>query len=61
MRRQTVLLLSVCFCAVPLCLQAQGFTLFERQVQIHGFASQGFAHTNDDNWLTATSVHGKHH
>ncbi len=52
MGRRTVLLLSICFCAVPLYLQAQDFTLFDRQVQIHGFASQGFIHTNDNNWLT---------
>ena len=49
---RTVLLLSMCLCAVPLCLLAQDFTLFDRQVQIHGFASQGFVHTDDNNWLT---------
>jgi len=26
--------------------------LFDRDVQIHGFASQGFVHTSDNNWLT---------
>ena len=33
-------------------VHAQGFTFFDRQVQIHGFASQGFVHTNENNWLT---------
>jgi hypothetical protein len=33
-------------------MQAQDFTLFDRDVQIHGFASQGFVHTSDNNWLT---------
>jgi hypothetical protein len=52
MSRRTVLLLSLCLCAARLSLQAQEFKLFDRQVQIHGFASQGFVHTNDNHWLT---------
>jgi hypothetical protein len=56
MSRRTVLLLSICFCAVPLYLHAQDFTLFDRKVQIHGFASQGFVHTNDNNWLTMNTA-----
>lgn len=58
MRRRTVLLLSICFCAVRLCLHAQDFTLFDRQVQLHGFASQGFIYTNDNNWLTMKTADG---
>jgi len=54
MGRRTVLLLSICFCAVRLCLQAQDFKLFDRQVQLHGFASQGFIYTDDNHWLTMT-------
>src|SRR5437773_9354174 len=30
----------------------QDFKLFDRDVQIHGFASQGFVHTDQNNWLT---------
>ena len=41
---------SLCLCQAP--MQAQDFTLFDRDVQIHGFASQGFVHTSDNNWLT---------
>jgi len=52
MYRRTVLLQSICLCAAQLSLQAQEFKLFDRQVQIHGFASQGFVHTSDNNWLT---------
>jgi len=52
MRRRTVFLLSICLCATPVCLPAQDSTLFDRQVQVHGFVSQGFVHTNDNNWLT---------
>lgn len=33
-------------------LHAQQFKLFDRTVQVHGFASQGFVHTDDNNWLT---------
>lgn len=53
MYRRTVLLLSLCLARVS--LQAQEFKLFDRQVQIHGFASQGFIHTNDNNWLTMST------
>jgi len=31
---------------MPLALQAQEFDIFGRKVQIHGFASQGFAYTD---------------
>jgi hypothetical protein len=53
MHRRTVLLLSIWLCAVRgLGLHAQDFKVFDRQVQVHGFASQGFVHTSDNNWLT---------
>lgn len=45
-----LIFVSLCACQVP--TQAQDFKLFDRDVQIHGFASQGFVHTNDNNWLT---------
>jgi len=41
---------SVCVGLTP--MRAQEFKLFERTVQVHGFASQGFIYTNDNNWLT---------
>lgn len=47
-----------CFCVGQLTLQAQDFNLFDRKVQIHGFASQGFVYTNTNNWLTMNSSQG---
>ena len=48
-----VLLIPICAAA----LQAQEFRLFDRNVQVHGFASQGFVHTDDNNWLTMNTAH----
>src|SRR5208337_1621442 len=45
-------------CAGQLALQAQEFKLFDRDVAIHGFVSQGFAYTNTNNWLTMNTSHG---
>jgi hypothetical protein len=47
-----------CFCIGQVALQAQDFKLFDREVQIHGFASQGFVYTNDNNWLTMNTSQG---
>jgi hypothetical protein len=33
-------------------LHAQKITIARRDVQIHGFGTQGFVYTNDNNWLT---------
>jgi hypothetical protein len=56
MRRRTVLLLSIGLCAAQFCLHAQDFKLFDREVQVHGFASQGFVHTSGNNWLTMNTA-----
>jgi hypothetical protein len=47
----------VCLIVIPACVRAQGFNPLDfkiagREVQVHGFASQGFVHTDDNNWLT---------
>lgn len=34
---------------------AQDFKVFDRTVQVHGFAAQGFVHTDGNNWLTMYS------
>jgi hypothetical protein len=47
-----------CFCAVSGTLPAQEFNLFSRTVQVHGFASQAFVYTNDNNWLTMNTSQG---
>jgi hypothetical protein len=39
-------------------LQAQDFSLLGREVEIHGFVSQGFVYTNTNNWLTMNSNQG---
>ncbi len=52
MHRRIVKLVLLCLCAGQPALRAQEFKIFDRTVQIHGFASQGFVHTNDNNWLT---------
>jgi hypothetical protein len=50
------------FCASlyvgPSTLQAQEFKLFDRTVQVHGYVSQGFVYTNDNNWLTMDTSSG---
>ncbi|MGD0792728.1 MAG: hypothetical protein ABR920_13260 [Terriglobales bacterium] len=58
MRRRIGGLLFACFCAGQLTLQAQDFKLFGREVEIHGFASQGFVYTNTNNWLTMNTSQG---
>ena len=45
-------LLLASICASAIALHGQEFKLFDRTVQVHGFASQGFVHTDDNNWLT---------
>ena len=58
MHRRFVGLVVACFCAGQLTLQAQDFKLLGREVQIHGFASQGFVYTDTNNWLTMNSSQG---
>ena len=58
MDRRIVGLVLACFCVGQLTMQAQDFKLFDRDVQIHGFASQGFVYTNTNNWLTMNSTQG---
>ena len=58
MRQRTVLLLSICLCAARLSVHAQEFKLFDRAVQVHGWLSQGFAYSNDNNYLTMNTTSG---
>ncbi|HYW37111.1 MAG TPA: hypothetical protein VE957_03280 [Terriglobales bacterium] len=58
MYRRILGLVFACFCAGQLTLQAQDFKLFDRSVEIHGFASQGFVYTNTNNWLTMNTNQG---
>lgn len=43
--------LLVAFACVS-TVMAQDFKFYDRDVQVHGFASQGFVTTNGNNWLT---------
>ncbi len=47
----------VLLCAGQSLLHGQDFKVLDRDVQIHGFASQGFVHTSDNNWLTMYTSH----
>ncbi len=38
--------------AISAAIQAQEIHVFDRTVQLHGFASQGFVKTDQNNWLT---------
>ncbi|HLM80559.1 MAG TPA: hypothetical protein VK302_07990 [Terriglobales bacterium] len=58
MHRRSFALVLACFCVGQVTLQAQDFNLFDRNVQIHGFASQGFVYTNTNNWLTMNTSQG---
>ena len=58
MDRRIAGLVFACFCISHLSLQAQDFKAFDREVQVHGFASQGFVYTNTNNWLTMNSNQG---
>ena len=60
MRRRILGLGFVCawLCAGSISLRAQEFKVFGRTVQVHGFASQGFVYTNDNNWLTMNTSQG---
>src|SRR5205809_315408 len=43
---------------VSLTTFAQDFTIFNRAVQVHGFATQGFIYTNHNEWLTMHTSQG---
>ncbi|HZW95351.1 MAG TPA: hypothetical protein VFF64_20545 [Candidatus Eremiobacteraceae bacterium] len=58
MYRRIVKLALICLFADPNFLNAQDFKILDRMVQVHGFASQGFIYTNDNNWLTMNTSQG---
>jgi hypothetical protein len=58
-RRANAVAAAVAFlCFGQGLLNAQEFKLLDRTVQVHGFASQGFIYTNDNNWLTMNTSDG---
>jgi hypothetical protein len=58
MHRRLVELAVVCLWASQAALHAQEFKVLSRTVQVHGFVSQGFIYTNDNNWLTMNTSQG---
>ena len=44
--------------AFSVALRAQDFKIGTRTVQVHGYGSQGFAYTNNNNFLTMNTSHG---
>lgn len=47
----------VCVCMCHLAA-AQEFRVWDRTVQVHGFFSQGFVYTDQNNWLTMNTSQG---
>lgn len=59
MRRQMLKLavFCACWCAGSVSL-AQEFKFLNREIQVHGFASQAFVKTDENNWLTMDTSDG---
>lgn len=57
MRGRVLRWILVCLC-VGETAGAQEFRLWNQSVQVHGFASQGFVYTSNNNWLTMNTVDG---
>ena len=56
MRRLYLPLAALLAAAIPAAIQGQEFKVFDRTVQVHGFGSQGFIHTDQNNWLTMNTA-----
>lgn len=53
---RTVVIFLMCLCATAVF--AQDFTVFNRNVQVHGFVGQGIAYSDTNNWLTMKTSDG---
>jgi len=53
-----IFLAVLVWCSMTSGAQAQEFKIFDRRVQVHGFASQGLVATDDNNWLTMKTSQG---
>jgi hypothetical protein len=58
MHRRALSLVLLSLSMAPLSLRAQEVKLWGRDLQTHGFASQGFVYSNDNNWLTMKTSAG---
>jgi hypothetical protein len=57
MFRRALLLFLLSLSMSPPRLRAQAFELWGHEIQTHGFVSQGFIHTDGNNWLTMNTNH----
>ena len=57
MHHRIVQSVLIFFCAAQIGW-AQEFKVLDRTVQVHGFASQGFVYTDQNNWLTMNTSQG---
>jgi hypothetical protein len=55
--RKFLVSLAIMVCVSPVAVHAQ-FQIANRPVQIHGFVSQGFAYSNQNNYLTMKTSEG---
>ena len=58
MLRRIALLVLTLLIAYPVASRAQDFKVLSREVQFHGWISQGFVYTNQNNWLTMNTSSG---
>jgi len=58
MFRRAGMLLLFWLGAGAILLHAQDFKLFDRDIQVHGFVSQGYIYTGGNNWLTMDTNSG---
>jgi hypothetical protein len=45
-------------CAGSMAASGQEFRVFDRNVQVHGFGTQGYVKTDQNNWLTMNTANG---
>ena len=55
---RTHLVIAAMLCAGGLAAHAQEFRVFDRNVQVHGFGTQGYIKTDQNNWLTMNTANG---
>ena len=56
--RRILVAVVVLYVSRAVTVQAQEFKLFDREVQVHGWLSQGFLYTDQNNWLTMNTTSG---
>jgi hypothetical protein len=55
---RTLFVIAALLCAGAMALDAQDFRLFNHTIQVHGYGSQGYAYSNENNFLTMDTSHG---